>query len=294
MLLFKLFSRKSTLALPEADDAPEPVAPVLDGEGFNALKPCRHGLMVFNRNDQYIGRSLALYSEFSEHEVLIFRHFLAEGGTVVEVGANIGAHTVYFSSAVGPGGSVLAFEPQRLVFQTLCANLAINSIANVHAYHAAVGRTPGSIVVPELDPNTFQNFGGLSIQGYDIGSEVPMVTIDNLGLARCDLIKIDVEGMEEEVLAGATETIRKLRPVLYVENDRRDKSASLIRFIQGLGYRLWWHLPPLYNPDNLAGNPEDVFSNLVSCNVLCIPAEREVDLPGDMEVQGPDDWRLAS
>lgn len=278
--------------MPEASDVPEPDLPDLKEDGFNAIRQCRHGLMVFNRNDQYIGRSLDLYGEFSEHEIMIFRHFLSEGSTVIEVGANIGAHTVYLASAVGQTGVIFAFEPQRLVFQTLCANLAINSIANVHAFNAAAGRSSGSIIVPELDPNTFQNFGGLSIQGYDIGNEVPVVSIDSLGLERCELIKVDVEGMEEEVLSGAAETIRKLRPVLYVENDRREKSPSLIRFIQGLGYRIWWHLPPLYNPDNLSGNPDNVFGDIVSCNVLCIPAEREVDLPREQEVQSPDEWKL--
>ena len=95
--------------------------------------------------------------------------------------------------------------------------------------------------------------------------------------------------MEEEVLSGATTTIEKYRPVLYVENDRREKSPSLIRFIQSLGYRMWWHLPPLYNPANYLGNHENIFANMVSINLLCLPKERETEFQ-DNDVTSPDEW----
>ena len=89
--------------------------------------------MIYNSHDRFIGRSLDLYGEFSEGEAVLFQKILRPGMFVVEVGANLGAHTVVLAQAVAPGGGVLAFEPQRLIFQTLCANLAINSIPNVDA-----------------------------------------------------------------------------------------------------------------------------------------------------------------
>src|SRR3954469_8060635 len=98
-------------------------------EGFNHLRDCRHGPMLFNINDKYIGRSLELYGEFSEPEITLLTSYLRPTDTVVEVGANVGAHTVPRAQAVSGGGEVVAFEPQRLIFQTLCANLALNSIA---------------------------------------------------------------------------------------------------------------------------------------------------------------------
>src|SRR5687768_6606900 len=84
---------------------------------FNRLKDCRYGRMLYNVNDLYVGRSLDLYGEFSEGEVEVFRQLVRPGDLVMDVGANVGAHTVWFAKAVGPGGVVLAFEPQRLVFQ---------------------------------------------------------------------------------------------------------------------------------------------------------------------------------
>ena len=98
--------------------------------GFNRLKACRHGWMLYNVNDIYIGRSLDLYGEYSEGEIALFRQFLRPGDVVVEIGAHIGTHTVFFAKTVGPTGVVFAFEPQRVVHQTLCANIALNSLSN--------------------------------------------------------------------------------------------------------------------------------------------------------------------
>ena len=94
-----------------------------------------------------------------------------------------------------------------------------------------------------------------------------MVTLDSLKLGRCTLIKVDVEGMERQVLEGAAKTIAACLPILYVENDRREKAAELVRYIDGLGYAMYWHLPPLFNPNNFLQNPDNVFGNIVSANV---------------------------
>jgi hypothetical protein len=98
-----------------------------DTAPFNRLKACRYGTLLYNINDRYIGQALDLYGEYSEGEVVLFRRIVRPGDIVLDVGANLGAHTIFFSTAVGPRGAVLAFEPQRLVFQALCANMALNS-----------------------------------------------------------------------------------------------------------------------------------------------------------------------
>jgi len=67
---------------------------------------------------------------------------------------------------------------------------------------------------------------------------------------------------------GAEQTIRRYRPVLYVENDREEKSAALIRQLLALDYRLYWHLPPLFEPRNYFGVTENVFGRIVSVNML--------------------------
>ena len=267
-------------------------ASILPADGFNELALCRHGPMLFNRHDRYVGASLRKYGEFSPGESALFRQLVSPGATVLEIGANIGAHTVELSHLVGPGGMVHAFEPQRLMFQLLCANLALNSRRNVSAHPVAVGETRAVARIPAPDPTQPANFGGVSLRTGGPGEDVPVVRIDDITVASCQVMKIDVEGMEVPALRGARETIRRLRPILYVENDRPANSPTLIALLLEFGYRLYWHLPPLYSVENFRGDPENIFDGIVSINLLGLPAERTQTLSGFREVTHPDDdWR---
>src|SRR5689334_14706450 len=154
------------------------------------LKATRHGLMMYNSNDTYIGRSLDLYGEWCEGEADLLRKILRPGAVVLDIGANIGTHTLFFAGAVGPGGRVLAYEPQRVIHQILCANLALNSIKHVQALNAGAGRERGTTRVPLLDYSAHHNFGLVSL-GTDVGSEpVDLIPVDELALERCHFMKI--------------------------------------------------------------------------------------------------------
>jgi hypothetical protein len=122
---------------------------------------------------------------------------------------------------------------------------------------------------------TPHNSGGVSLGEVDEGIPITVRPLDDLvgDMQRLRLIKIDVEGMELEVLKGAQRLIDRHRPLLYVENDRVDNSKALIEHLMRLGYRLWWHAPPLFNPDNYFGIDEDDYPNIVSLNLFCQPRE---------------------
>jgi methyltransferase, FkbM family len=259
--------------------------------GWGRLRPCRHGLFVYNVNDVFIGQSLDCYAEYSEDEVRVITSLLRPGDIAVEVGANIGALVIPMAKAVGPTGAVVAYEPQRIVHQMLCANIALNGLTNVIAKHAAASDAPGTLHVPILDPTKQLNFGDVALERWteDTGVKVPAETIDSLGLTSCRLIKADVQGMEASVLRGATRTIAAHRPALYIENDQRDKSQALIALIRSMGYRLWWHMPLLFQQNNFAGNPDNIFGRIISLNLLCFPAEANVELVG-REVLSDDEW----
>ena len=173
------------------------------------------------------------------------------------------------------------------MFQTLCANMALNSITNVICRNNGVGEDSGIIRVPALDPEKVQNFGGRSLRGRTEGEPVERIAIDGLDLKRCHFMKVDVEGMEIPVVAGAKEMILRHRPTLYVENDRKEYSDDLIRLISSLRYRLYTHRPPLFNPDNAAGNLTNVYSNIISENILCLPEEGPVKVPHLPPVEVP-------
>jgi len=263
--------------------------------GFNRCVLAREGYVLYNGNDIYVGQSIERYGEYAEMEAHLLRHVCPRDGVAVEVGANIGTLTLVIARAVGPAGYVYAYEAQRIVFQTLCANLALNSIVNVDARYAAAGAEPGWILVPDIDYTQRNNFGGIAVNGFTSGRKVARVSLDaDLDPARLDFIKIDVEGMELEVLRGADALIRQFHPLLYVENDRVDTSEVLIRHILNLDYRLYWHLPPLYNPQNFFAESENVYPNIVSFNMLCVPRTTPQDIKGMMEITDPAQHPLKS
>ncbi len=114
--------------------------------------------------------------------------------------------------------------------------------------------------------------------------------LDGLQLPDCGMLKVDVEGWEAGVLRGATGTIARCRPILYVENDRAARQAELIALIDALGYVQYWHLAPLFSQANFNGTGEDIFNNVASMNMLCVPAERRLTVT-DMERIDPQNWR---
>jgi FkbM family methyltransferase len=257
----------------------------LDPGGFNELKMCRNGPMLYNKYDIYMGGSLQKYGEFSVGEQEIFAQIVRSGALVVEVGANIGAHTVELARLAGRDGEVHAFEPQRIVFQALCANLALNQCANVFARQSAVGERAGFISVPPLDPAVRTNFGGVSLQGVTFGESVPLVTLDSLDLPACQFLKVDVEGMEVEVLKGSELLIETHRPIMYLENDRVERSEELLGIIERLDYNAYWHFPRMYNPANYFGDTENIFGNIASVNILCVPKETKMAVDGLRQVR---------
>jgi FkbM family methyltransferase len=258
--------------------------------GAHHLVNARHGGFLANENDFYLGYALMRYGEYGEIEWHLLQQLIRTGNTVVEVGANIGTHTVPMAKAVGVSGRVIAVEPQRVIHQYLCANVAFNSLPNVETYHAGCGERVGIMAVPLVNYHASQrnNFGGISLVPEGNGEPVSIRPLDDIvGTRPVQLIKIDVEGMEAEVLRGAKKTIRKHRPFLYVENDRQDKSEDLIKLIHHYQYRAFWHLPPLYNPMNFFEQTENIYQGIRSVNLFCIPADSTMNMSNFQEATDP-------
>lgn len=249
----------------------------------------RHGPMLAISGDTYVTRSLQVYGEYCPAEWAALRQLITPRMTVLEIGANMGSHTIAMARACAPG-PLFAFEPQQRVFQVLCANLALNDVGNVFAYPDACGDTEGFATMPLLDYSTEQNFGGVSLRPEDHpGLRVRVVPIDSLNLPVCGLMKIDVEGFEPNVLRGAAATIDRCRPVIYIENDRAHQQQEVISLISAHRYRMYWHTPPLFAPQNFNNISENVFGNVVSVNMLCLPSELDTRVQGLTEID-PKHW----
>jgi FkbM family methyltransferase len=246
---------------------------------YNTLVPTDYGLMIVNSNDwaeapdgtRYgIGYDLThtgCYQQGELDSLAMLVRTCPPDPVLVDVGANIGVHSLWFAGLAG-AGVVHAFEAQRVVFQALMGNLALNSIENVFAHQVALGAAPGRLRLQPVDYAQPWNFGGMGLidespdpqfahgtperAAADRGEEVEVVTLDSFALDRVDLIKIDVEGMEEDVLRGGAATIERHRPLMQLEWLGRD-GGSLPRHLLGeIDYRVYQS----------------------GLNLLCVPAER--------------------
>lgn len=243
----------------------------------------RHGRMLAFEGDQFMTPTLVKRGEYSPQEWAMLEQLAKPGLPVVEAGANIGVHTVPLARRCAPA-PLIAFEPQPRVFQVLCANLALNGIANVLAYPEACGEAEGSALVPLVDYESPGNFGGIALQGEgEVGIRVRVIALDSLELTALGLLKIDVEGFEPQVLKGAAATIARCRPTIYCENDRPENQDEVIQLLAGMGYQLYWHTPELSDPEVFGGQ------RFVSVNMLAIPRERGTVVQGPEPID-PANW----
>lgn len=224
----------------------------------------RWGKCKFFAKDEYVGRSMYYYGEYGPEETEMILSLAS--GTCLDIGANIG---VISQALLANGFRVHAFEPQPEVFKLLSENTV-----GVTSYNVAIGSEAGVARMPKVYYSAKGNFGGLSLNTESMyGSyEVPIVTIDSYGFEDVGFIKIDVEGYEHEVLIGATETINRCRPILYIEDDRTTKSAKLRKYVRSLGYTIEEHQPALYRENNFFGLKRNVWDrNYASHNLICRP-----------------------
>jgi FkbM family methyltransferase len=263
---------------------------VLNGElqqsmmqfGDLTLKQCRYGWMLFS--GPYIGKCFELYGQYSESEVAMMRRFLNEGSTAIDVGANIGDLTVPLARIVGTSGRVYAIESQPTNFNVLCANLALNGLANVKPVNVFVATTD------QVDTSSpvWGRFAYVSETW-----ETQFMALDSLDVRECHLIKVDVDGKELEVLESGEMLIEKHRPVIYFENDVLQASRALLSYLMGkLGYDLYWHPAPIFDPQNFCGNPVNHWApkNIVSLMVVGLPSERKVELSDLRRIKSAEEW----
>jgi len=212
------------------------------------LAASNHGTMIVNRLDYRmvdagggigVGHQILETAAFDPVEVELavqllemHRQFQGDGAIAIDCGANIGVHTIEWATAMTGWGSVIAIEAQERIYYALAGNIAINNCFNAIAMHAAVSSESGVMKIPNPDYLVASSFGSLALrqnagnefigQPIDYSEEktvaIQKITLDSLQLARVDLIKIDIEGMELEALDGARQTIERCRPIMLIES----------------------------------------------------------------------------
>lgn len=222
----------------------------------------RYGPVWFIGKDEYVGRSLFSYGEYNPDETEMILSLAR--GLCLDIGANFGVMGQALEDA---GFEVISFEPQPDVFNCLRKNVV------GECYNIGLGDVAGSFSMPKIFCGSRANYGGQSIgTRSDLGSiSVEVRTLDSFELD-VGFMKIDVEGFEERVLRGGAKTIARCKPIMYIEDDRIEKSFSLQKYIKSLGYTIQKHYPPLYRENNFFGLKRNVWNqNYVSENLICMP-----------------------
>jgi len=187
--------------------------------------------------DDLIARKIIDQEGFYELAMLQhIREFLVPGCVVLDIGANLGNHSVFLGKYCNPS-QVHSFEPHPVMHKALKKNIDLNGLGNmVQAYAIALGETNTRGVIKDATPNN----AGMSQVEVAPDGPVEIVQLDSfLGdkLQRCDCIKLDVEGMELAVLRGATNTIKRFHPDIYVECTADHQYRQILDFLEPLGYQ---------------------------------------------------------
>lgn len=167
------------------------------------------------------------------HFLRLSEIFVKRGMSVLDAGAHFGYNTLQVSRLVGAMGTVIALEPQRIIFQQLCHHLFHNQIYNVTALPFAVLDRETKISISSFEETDARNRGVTSIGS---GSEqTRSVSIDALG--EFDFLKLDIQGSELAALRGAERCLEKKRPIIFIEleeNFLRQQGASSKEVIEFL------------------------------------------------------------
>jgi FkbM family methyltransferase len=161
------------------------------------------------------------FGGFEKHFAELFGYLVRPGDRCVDVGANVGVHTVRLARLVGATGEVIAIEPDPDVVRRTNRNIALNGVANVRVISAAASEHAGEMRLFRPSPwDTNRARASLLHHPYLTGTKttVPAVTVDDVCAGQpVSLIKIDVEGHEAAVVRGAAGTIAEYAPSVVFE-----------------------------------------------------------------------------
>ncbi|HMM81112.1 MAG TPA: FkbM family methyltransferase [Pyrinomonadaceae bacterium] len=189
-----------------------------------------------------------LYFGFKDrsHEKLM--SLVKAGDTVLDVGTNYGSTILQFAKIIAENGRAYGFEPDPVNFAICVKNLGLNTFHHISVENIGLGREEGELtLVVNTESNRGMNRVGVPVDRQE-WHKVKMCRLDKWvqqnEIDKIDLIKIDVEGFEMEVLAGARELLKTFSPALFIEiddNNLRQQGASAkeaVMFLEDYGYSI--------------------------------------------------------
>jgi FkbM family methyltransferase len=238
---------------------------------YMELTETRAGEFLIYKNDNVISQSIKLFGEYCHAEVDIMSNYLNEDSHYIDIGTNIGYHAVAVHKETNC--NVLGFEPNPKHFAVATYNS--KEYDKIQLVNAAASDKRFKFKMKDFDEKVFGNYG--DIHKSDVGeTEVEAISLDELGIARCHLMKIDVEGHEYETLQGAKLTISKHRPVIMYEAMEWDVWTKCYDFLDERKYKQYWvacRTKPV--AETYKKTDENPYGSSTVANILCVPMEKE-------------------
>lgn len=193
--------------------------------------------------DELIDRSIFMYGAWESETVSWIRQNVFNGSFVVEVGANVGAHTLQIAKHVGDSGHVHAFEPTLYAFEKLKLNLRLNpDLKKRVTLHPNIVADSNMVIDGKRIISSWSFSGPKDLDKSLVLPECQSTTIDSFAFDKVDIIKIDVDGYDYKVLRGARETIARFTPLIFIElckyslSSQGDCINDIFAFMNEFGY----------------------------------------------------------
>jgi tetratricopeptide (TPR) repeat protein len=229
--------------------------------GMSAVAETRVGILQYLPDQPIVGDAIGWYGEYLQPQLDLLARLVRAGAVVLEVGAGVGAHAVFLGTILGEAGHLFLYESRPVLQRILRQNLAANGVGNV----TVMRRTLGS-----------------RGEGEGMPGEMPTTeTLDELQLERLDWLKVDASVAALDVLSGASETLWRLRPLLFLAAADEKALAALTERTREFSYRCWRMETALFHSQNFNRRETDIFDGRIALALLAIPEEIEVDVALD-------------
>lgn len=218
------------------------VAPLLPLRYREFVAQLPGGGSIVLRFDEWVGRHYLLHgSSFDPAELEFMRGALEQGATAIDVGANVGVYAITAALRVGPTGRVIAIEADEEYLPRLRAGLERNGLENTELIVAAAGDADGEIELTIAADRAFSSVKPLvAYAGSGATRRVRQRQLDSIwdeaGQPAVAFVKVDVEGAEVDVIAGAERLLQRCRPALVVEVRPDETEPEVRRRLAALGY----------------------------------------------------------
>ena len=204
---------------------------------------CKYGYFETAPGDSIVADGLRLYGEWAERQLSVMRRFITPDSVVADVNASIGTYAVAFARLVDQGGHVHAFESRADVSPVLQKNIALNELSGTVSLHSA-------------------------------GASGSLGALDALNLARLDFIHLARADGAAEVLANASATMARCRPVVAIDCAAASDVADSLAWASQTDYLVFGHVDYAFNPENYRHCRDNLFDDRQDALLILVPSER--------------------